>query len=392
MILLINSSRLLFKLAPLIEIRLWLSQHLAYALINFYHLSSMGDSFDNLGSRKNCELTSVINNNKVSKSCLVASSPKSFSQKATQHVVSFNPIRMGRGTAGDAALFLLKVAALETVRRFSRAKCPFLWHGIQVLQVLCYPPLKWIQRWAPFKGLVNNMQALSRPLLVLSIATSFSDKSGCSNFTSYDINDSYSLNDSQASSELNSEIPSVQSTLETSPVNALGSFIVQPNYVVVFVGLSGLLIDEDELHRFYIAANGDFSCLLSSVKKTIRHELEMWSSMVFWHGFDVKYRPCLIVRLGLACSSLSSHERPCFLQAVVSQVEHGILHLVDRENPQITVLVDCEGMSRLRFPTQIMRSCFAIFQDHFPNRLGFLFAIRLPPDVRKLLHKLLFKF
>ncbi|THG11416.1 hypothetical protein TEA_017121 [Camellia sinensis var. sinensis] len=120
----------------------------------------MGDSFDNLGSRKNSELTSVINNNKVSKSCLVASSPKSFSQKATQHVVSFNPIRMGRGTAGDAALFLLKVAALETVRRFSRAKCPFLWHGIQVLQVLCYPPLKWIQRWAPFKGLVNNMQSL----------------------------------------------------------------------------------------------------------------------------------------------------------------------------------------------------------------------------------------
>ncbi|XP_028095852.1 uncharacterized protein LOC114295738 [Camellia sinensis] len=359
----------------------------------------MGDSFDNLGSRKNSELTSVINNNKVSKSCLVASSPKSFSQKATQHVVSFNPIRMGRGTAGDAALFLLKVAALETVRRFSRAKCPFLWHGIQVLQVLCYPPLKWIQRWAPFKGLVNNMQALSRPLLVLSIATSFSDKSGCSNFTSDAINDSHSLNDSQASSELNSEIPSVQSTVETRIVDAnprsqsFTNWLLQLYEELENQGITlPERIDEDELHRFYIAANGDFSCLLSSVKKTIRwretynilsgHELEMWSSMVFWHGFDVKYRPCLIVRLGLACSSLSSHERPCFLQAVVSQVEHGILHLVDRENPQITVLVDCEGMSRLRFPTQIMRSCFAIFQDHFPNRLGFLFAIRLPPDVR----------
>ncbi|KAL6954348.1 hypothetical protein U1Q18_041947, partial [Sarracenia purpurea var. burkii] len=85
-------------------------------------------------------------------------------------------------------------------------------------------------------------------------------------------------------------------------------------------------INEDELHRFYIAAKGDFSCLLSSVKKTILwretynilsgQELEVWSNMVFWHGFDVNYRPCLIVRLGIACKSLSSQEKPRFLQAI----------------------------------------------------------------------------
>lgn len=85
-------------------------------------------------------------------------------------------------------------------------------------------------------------------------------------------------------------------------------------------------INEDELYKFYTAANGDFTCFLSSVKKTIRwretyrmlssEELEMWSNLVFWHGTDVKQRPCLVVRLGLACVSLPSNDRPRFAQAV----------------------------------------------------------------------------
>lgn len=85
-------------------------------------------------------------------------------------------------------------------------------------------------------------------------------------------------------------------------------------------------INEDELQRFYDAANGDLSCLLSSLKKTIRwretysilslQELEKWSHLVFWHGFDVMLRPCLVIRLGLACSRLVPHERPRFTQAV----------------------------------------------------------------------------
>lgn len=85
-------------------------------------------------------------------------------------------------------------------------------------------------------------------------------------------------------------------------------------------------INDDELHRFYNAANGDFSCLLSSIKKTIRwretykilsvQELDMWSRLVFWHGCDVNLRPCLVIRLGLACSTLAYHDRPRFAQAV----------------------------------------------------------------------------
>jgi hypothetical protein len=38
--------------------------------------------------------------------------------------------------------------------------------------------------------------------------------------------------------------------------------------------------------------------------------------MVFWHGFDVQQRPCLIVRLGLACVTLQSQDKPRFAQAV----------------------------------------------------------------------------
>lgn len=70
-----------------------------------------------------------------------------------------------------------------------------------------------------------------------------------------------------------------------------------------------------------------------------------------------------------------------FLTAV-SQVELGVLHLVDNQNPQITVLVDCEGLTSLGFPMQMMRSCSTLLQDNFPNRLGCLLVIRLPPVAR----------
>lgn len=66
----------------------------------------------------------------------------------------------------------------------------------------------------------------------------------------------------------------------------------------------------------------------------------------------------------------------------VSQVEYGVLHLVDASNPQITVLVDCEGLSPLRIPMKMLRSCSSLLLEHFPNRLGCLFIIRLPAIVR----------
>ncbi|OMO91285.1 hypothetical protein COLO4_18478 [Corchorus olitorius] len=323
---------------------------------------------------------------------LVVSSPKAFPKSSYKKLVSIPNRRVVKGAAGDVAIFLLKVAALETVRRVSKAKCPFLWRGIQALQVICYPPVSFIQKWAPFKGLANGMQMLSRPLLVLSIATSFSDLEEFNDevpegTSTSPVHSESQYEESVAESPLNTRNNEATESLESeSWLDKLHKELESQG-----VRLPERISDED-LRRFYTAANGDFLVLLSSIKKTIKwretyrilsqEELETWTNMVFWHGYDVMHRPCLIVRLGLACSSLPSHDRPRFAQAVISQVEHGVMHLVSPENPEVTVLVDCEGLSPFKIPMQVMRSCSSLLQDHYPNRLGCLFVIRLPPVVR----------
>lgn len=108
---------------------------------------------------KSSERASIISEKKLPKSFLVASAHKASSRPSFRQIASIRHGKSGNGAVfGNAALFLLKVAALETVRRFSKANCPFAWRGLQALQVLCFPPFKWIQRFAPFKGLVKGMQ------------------------------------------------------------------------------------------------------------------------------------------------------------------------------------------------------------------------------------------
>lgn len=330
--------------------------------------------------------------------CSIAvSHSKAYSNNAIRSVTSFRQSRIVNGAVGQVTLFLLKVAALETVRRFSKFRCPFAWRGLQALQVLCYPPFKWIQRWTPFRGLVKGMQMLSKPILVLSIATSLPDQTETETVggNSDDINDSPSY--SEMISELSSEkSPTDARACDEAPQSTEPeSWLVSLSKELESQGFSlPERFNENELQRFYTAANGDFTSLLSSIKKTIRwrenykilssSELDMWSHMVYWHGFDLTGRPCLIVRLGLACMSLSSEDKPRFTQAIISQVEHGVVELVDAENSQITVLVDCEGLTPFRVPMQMMRYCSSLLQDHFPNLLGCLFVIRLPPVVRLL--------
>ncbi|GMI97088.1 hypothetical protein like AT3G46450 [Hibiscus trionum] len=324
---------------------------------------------------------------------VVSSSPKSVSRSSYRQLSAVRNRGNVKGAAGHAAIFLLKVAALETVRRVSKAKCPLLWRGFQALQVICYPPFNCVQKWAPFKGLVKGMQTLSRPLLVLSIATSLSDQEELVGEASGVGTNSGSL----VNPELHSEESSLQlaedASNEASQNLECESWLDKLHRELENQGISlPERINDEYLRRFYTAANGDFVVFLSSIKKTIRwretyrllsqEELETWADMLFWHGNDLMHRPCLIVRLGLACSRLPSHERPRFAQAVVSQVEHGVMHLVNPENPEVTVLVDCEGLSPFRFPMQIMRSCSSLLQHHYPNCLGCLFVIRLPPVVR----------
>lgn len=118
----------------------------------------MGDSLRSSKLSKSSEATSVSIAKKASKRSLIASRSRAALHNPLRHIASVSHGIFGNGVVGNSALFLLKLVALETVRRFSMAKCPFAWHGLQTLQVLCYPPFKWIQRWAPFKSLVEGMQ------------------------------------------------------------------------------------------------------------------------------------------------------------------------------------------------------------------------------------------
>lgn len=104
----------------------------------------------------------VPNKNARTSKSLVAYRPKGFA--------SLGNGMTGGSLVGGAAAVLLKVAALEVVRRFSKAKCPFAWRGLQALQLLCYPPLKWIQRWAPFKGLIKSMEVCHFNILSVLLA------------------------------------------------------------------------------------------------------------------------------------------------------------------------------------------------------------------------------
>ncbi|XP_077236942.1 uncharacterized protein LOC143878555 [Tasmannia lanceolata] len=321
----------------------------------------MGDSTHVSGSSDILGVSSIVFSGKASKQCLVASTPKDFLRRTFKNLVSLKHAKLGGGSADQIIFFLLKVASLEILRRFSRARCPFIWQGLQALQALSYPPFKWIQRWAPFKTLVEGMQKLSRPLLFLSIATAVSNQSDYCKETSRSMDECEPCPESpngESTSEMWISVEAPENTVSENWLLQLHEELEKQGIILPE------RISEDDLHRFYTAANSDFSRLLSSIKRTIRwretyyilsaQDLEMWSHLVFWHGCDVKLRPCLIILLGLACSNLASHDRPRFAQAVVSQIEHGVLHLVNVEDPRITVLIDCEGISTIKFPMQMM--------------------------------------
>ncbi|MQL74746.1 hypothetical protein Taro_007115 [Colocasia esculenta] len=348
----------------------------------------MGDLTHASSSSKHSEVSTNMINKRSTKCSLAATSPRLVSAKMVKRMIPLTHFGLEGGTTGRILLFLLKVAALEAVRRFSRVKCPMIWKVLQGLQILTYSPFKWIQRWAPIRSLVKGMQTISRPLLLLSVASAFSDSEK-----------SEERFDSTEDSQQHSESSDLQPASNLRTIEEPQEDVASENWLLQLhseLEKQGIVlperINDAELRRFYTAANGDFSCLLRSIRRTIRwretygllspQELESWSHLVFWHGYDVKLRPCLIIRLGLACTSLSPSERPSFAQAIVSQLEHGVLFLVNEEDPRVTVLMDCEGLSPFRIPMQVMRSCSILTQDHYPNRLGTLFVVRLPPVVR----------
>lgn len=326
---------------------------------------------------------------KMHKKRVVFSSQDVNPQKTLKHMVSLKSLRLSRDHSGELLSFVIKVAALEAVRRFSNKKCPILWKFVQAFQVLSYPPLKWLQRWGPLRLIIRGAQKISKPLLLLSIATAFSNDSDICRVTGDSVDEAQPLPNPLCRSPTSESLKSQESSEDIVPDN----WLLQLYAVLEKQGISlPERFNEDELRRFYTVANGDIACLVSSLKKTIRWresynilssaELEVWAHLVFWHGFDVMLQPYLVIRLGLACSTLAPHDRPRFAQAIVSQVDHGISNLTADKDSQITVLMDCDGLSPFRFPMNMLRSCSTLVQDHFPNRLGTLYILRLPPVVR----------
>lgn len=345
----------------------------------------LGDASCDPTQRLNARI--ISNKNKLPKNYLVATASEHFTAKALKCLKSVNKCLRTSGAVNNVAMFFITTAALEVLRRFSKSKCPFIWNSLQALQAICYPPFKWMQRWIPFKPLAKEMQKISGPMLFLSVATLFSDDSSPNQDTLWNPNVSQTPESQLQHATHNSSEASIH---HNGPDNRLSeNWLLDLHNQLRAEDISlPERLNDDYLHRFYASTKYDYQRTLSLVKKTIQwrqsynflssQELNAWSHLVFWHGYDSKKLPCLIICLGHACSNLKSSERDLFAKVIVSQIEHGIVSFVDMEHPQIVVLMDCDGLSPLGFPLQMMRSCATLLQDHYPNHLYLLMLIRIP--------------
>lgn len=114
----------------------------------------MGETLRVFQSNKKLDLRISATQN-FPKSRLFGELAKKSSKKTLKCVTS---MKVSMVASGDIGVFLLTTAVLEIVRKLSSAHCPFFWRGLQALQILCCPPFKWIEKWAPFTSLVKGMQ------------------------------------------------------------------------------------------------------------------------------------------------------------------------------------------------------------------------------------------
>lgn len=320
---------------------------------------------------------------------------------AVQPIVSLKSIRVNRESGSKLLAFGIKVAALEIIRRHTQIRCPPIWAFIQSLPLLQIPPFSWLQHWGPLNYLLIGSQAFSKPIMFLSLANTISDK--LDELRTVDepatgvietCNDEAFVVDSEAIGPLAivpTNIEREQGTLQAREYAPDDVTLLKRELEKSGVSLPER-IGDDELKRFLLAANNNVKRCATLVKRNVRwretfyffpqYELEKWSSLVFWHGYDVQMRPCLVVRIGWAYSILKANERPRFAQAILSQVEYGVTHLLQDEDPRITVIIDCEGTPAIGFPINMLKSCCARVQENYPTRLAALFVVNLPPVVR----------
>ncbi|KAI5084086.1 hypothetical protein GOP47_0000255 [Adiantum capillus-veneris] len=319
-------------------------------------------------------------------------------QSAIEPIVSLKSVRVNRESGGKLLAFAIKMVALEIVRRHTHIRFPLVWGCIQSLPLLQLPLFSWLHHWGPLNYLLIGSQAFSRPIMFLSLATTINDKLGelrsMEEPAASTLNDDASVADSEAIGPLalvTTHIEREEETAESHEYIPDGLELLKRELEESRVPLPER-IGDDELKRFLLAANNDLKKCAALIKRNIRwretfyffpqYEMDKWSALVFWHGYDVHMRPSLVVRIGWAYSILQPRDRPRFAQAVLSQVEYGITHLLRTEDPRITVILDCEGTPALGFPINMLKSCCARVQENYPTRLAALFVVNLPPVVR----------
>ncbi|XP_039026408.1 uncharacterized protein LOC120160004 [Hibiscus syriacus] len=108
--------------------------------------------------------------------------------------------------------------------------------------------------WVPFKGLLKGMETLSRPVLVLSIATSLSDQE--------DLAGEATNSGSLVNPELHSDEPFLQSALDAcdeASQNLECDWLDKLHKELESQGISlPERIRDEYLRRFYTSAKGDF--------------------------------------------------------------------------------------------------------------------------------------
>lgn len=322
-------------------------------------------------------------------------------RNAVEPVASLKRARFSKRSSGKLLGFVLKIAAVELVRRGSLAFCPQLWRGIQGFSLLQLPPLAWLHHWVPLPSfLVRGSQVFSKPVLFLSLATTttgrLDEMRAAVDHTL--VEEQSTFCDERMTEDIGAVDTLAPVNIEREHVDANGWVYRTKNLQLLKENLERARVKlpermtDDELERFLVAVNGNVQRSAMFIRRSIQwrdtfhflspYELESWSILVFWHGYDIRKRPSLVVRIGWAYSILKAHERPRFAQAVLSQVEYGVSNLLQDEDPRITVIIDCEGTPALGFPVHMLKSCCGLVQENYPTRLAALFVVNLPPVVR----------
>eukprot|EP00850_Spirogloea_muscicola_P021050 SM000234S07910 [mRNA] locus=s234:185576:187139:- [translate_table: standard] len=152
-------------------------------------------------------------------------------------------------------------------------------------------------------------------------------------------------------------------------------------------------LDDDDLRRFLSSTKGDVKTCALRLKQHIEWRMafrflsedelqQTWSQLAFWHATDSMGRPFLCLRFGLAVNTILPEQHPVFVQAVVSQMEAGILRMHSQGSGKVVVFVDCTGVQLLSLPLALIKDSALVLQRNYPSRLFALYALGVHPFLR----------